>query len=1465
MRLTVTAVDPEQGQTADIMIEADPEAPAGELAEQLHRRLRGGTPKAPPVLYHGSTPLPADQPMAAAALRSGSLLSLDSPAPEAGPEPDGVVELRGVGGADAGVVFRLPPGDYEIGSAASCRIQLRAEGLAKTAARLKVHADSTATVRSADQDGVTRDGTEARDWTTWPLGGVLAVGPALLELAAPSVPDAALQPSDDGVGLDYNRPPRLLPPPVNNRFQLPVPPGKPTRNKLQLILIFAPLMMAGVSFVIFNNPRFLVFGFLSPVVALLSQFSNKRRGKESYEDQLKEYEEKKAALEQDVDEAVLAEQHARRLAAPDPASALLIATGPRQRLWERRWRDGDFLLMRLGVADRPAYVELQDPAEPEHRRRVDRTTHAVPVTVPLRAAGVMGVAGGATAEPLVRWLIAQAAVLHSPSDLRICVLSGTSGADRWSWVHWLPHCAPLGEDTISLVGASAESVGRRIAELTAVIAARQGAGDRAPRGGAAGEPDVLVVLDGARRLRSLPGVIQILRDGPAVGVYALCVDDEARLLPEECRAVAVAGPKWLRAEQDSSDPVDEVRMDAPTRSWCVGVARALAPIRDVGDDADENLLPASARLLDVLGLEPPTPDAVAARWVIAARSTRAVLGEGVDGPFAVDLAADGPHGLIAGTTGSGKSELLQSLVASLAVANRPDELNFVLVDYKGGSAFAECEELPHTVGMVTDLDTHLVERALVSLGAELKRREHILAEAGAKDIDDYTDKRTRHPELAPMARLVLVIDEFASMVRELPDFVSGLVNIAQRGRSLGIHLILATQRPSGAVTADIRANTNLRIALRTTDTGESRDIIDAPDSGQLSPRTPGRAHARLGHAALLPFQTGRIGGRRPDASATDEDRPAPVLTELHWEALGAPMPRLQAQEDTFQPVTDLSVLVDAVRDAATQLSVPPARRPWLPPLPGILTLADLPARPEAAEDGRLTPVAYGLVDVPTEQAQRQLAFDLDEMGHLYIIGSPRSGRSQALRTLAAALTGAHGCADVHLYGLDCGNGALQALGGLPHCGAVVDRGQVERVARLLNRLVAEVGRRRELLGRRGVADLTELRRVLPGPERPPHVLLLVDRFEAFERDFANYDQGSLMDAMTLLMREGASVGLHLVLTGDRILGQNRFSSNTEDKLVLRLNDRTDYSMVGLRSRDVPEDLPAGRGVLAKDTNSAQIALIPGSDGTGATGATGAGQAQALGVLAERVRERDADVPAERRPFRVDVLPDELDFADALARRPHTVSPLWAMIGVGGDELAAIGTDLSQVPSFVVAGPPRSGRSTVLLTMAKSLTASGTKIVVIAPRNSPLRHLVGQPGVVEVFTDADVAVADFRAALGKVDSPAGAILVDDAEMMINSELDTDFVALARGSAGDGWGLIMAGNNEALLGGIGGWQAAVRRNRCGALLAPRLMGDGELVGARLPRGLMGQDSEPGRAHLQLGDGRFTTVRVPATTVD
>ena len=320
--------------------------------------------------------------------------------------------------------------------------------------------------------------------------------------------------------------------------------------------------------------------------------------------------------------------------------------------------------------------------------------------------------------------------------------------------------------------------------------------------------------------------------------------------------------------------------------------------RDTGRPATRGC-PGQARLLDLLPADATDAASLETAWRVEPHSTRVPLGVGADGePYVVDLATDGPHVLVAGTTGSGKSELLQSLVAGLAVANRPDRMSFVLIDYKGGAAFRDCAGLPHTVGMVTDLDGHLTERALQSLGAELRRREQLLRAAGCTDLDSYLtrDRGDRadggdSADLAaaprgrpPMARLVLVVDEFATLVDELPDFVGGLVGIAQRGRSLGVHLVLATQRPSGVVSADIRANTGLRIALRVTDPAESRDVVDVRDAADISRSTPGRAVARTGTAGVSLVQTARVTGR---AVAHDA---RPTCRRVPWEVVGDPRP-----------------------------------------------------------------------------------------------------------------------------------------------------------------------------------------------------------------------------------------------------------------------------------------------------------------------------------------------------------------------------------------------------------------------------------------------------------------------------------------------------------------------------------------------------------------------------------------------
>lgn len=569
---------------------------------------------------------------------------------------------------------------------------------------------------------------------------------------------------------------------------------------------------------------------------------------------------RKAALEEEIRTAVARERVIRNVTAPDPVRIAQLAMMPGSRLWERRRTDPDHLLLRLGTADQPSLKELDDQGREENHRTIRWTIPDAPVVVPVPAHGVLGVAGKDPAtQAVARWMTLQAAVLHSPRMLRIVLLTEADRMDDWSWVRWLPHLRQSDSQVSVLIANDDPSTVARVGELVSQVQSRQR--HRAATGKAdLSGPDVLVIADGSRRLRDVPGFIQVLTDGPALGVYAVCVETEERLLPEECSGVVAVEGDHLTVRRPGLPDQKGVRADQVTPQWCEQVARSLAPIRDVSPDHDAGL-PRQVRLLELIGHETPDPGKLLADWSRRPASTSFVIGSDYDGTFSIDLVGDGPHGLIAGTTGSGKSELLQTMVASLAVANRPDELTFVLVDYKGGSAFKECAGLPHTLGMVTDLDAHLVERVLESLEAELRRRERVLAAAGAKDLPDYQAKRQLDPELVRLPRLLLVIDEFAAMVREIPDFVPGLIGIAQRGRSLGLHLVLATQRPAGVVTGDIRANTTLRIALRVTDQSESQDVVDVNEAASISCGLAGPGVDPAWASARRPVPD-RVGGRR---------------------------------------------------------------------------------------------------------------------------------------------------------------------------------------------------------------------------------------------------------------------------------------------------------------------------------------------------------------------------------------------------------------------------------------------------------------------------------------------------------------------------------------------------------------------------------------------------------------------------
>ncbi|WP_329336069.1 FtsK/SpoIIIE domain-containing protein [Streptomyces sp. NBC_00663] len=1534
MRLTLTVVDPFGGGTADVVLDADPESTVGDIAEELAKQVgaHGGAQVIPlglqqhqlpannaPLVYVDGYGVDPSATVVNSPLRDGAVVSLQDPAGCLPGEPTGLVELRVVGGPVAGFVHRLGVGRYDIGSGPASYIRIDDPELDARALTLSVATDGTCQVTvhtKAENDDdpapVTLDGEAIKEEegkenkggkTDWPLGGHIAVGNTLLELSRYSPPNAALKWSDDGVGLDYNRPPRLRPPDRQTKFRLPSPPREYEARPLPWLMALTPLVGAIVSVLIFQRWYYLIMAGLSPLLLFANYFNDKKHGRKSHAKQVKEYEEQKEKVEKDAQDALVAERTDRRHAIPDPATVLSLGTGPRTRLWERRRTDRDHLLIRVGTGQMDSEVVLDDPEQLDHKRQVTWKIEDAPVALSLRSLGVIGMAGpGDSARSMGRWAVAQTAALHSPMDVQFYVLSENTAQESWDWTRWLPHAKPgSGQDVNVLIGTDAETVGARIGELTQILDARKKAAEQNKgQGTGFSDPDIVVVWDGSRRLRSLPGVVRILREGPAVSIYALCLDAEERFLPGECQAYVVAEPPaqeydylqqaqaqaqqqaaggfpsfqaWhhttedpgqtqaadklrLRVEEAGAERIKDVRPDFVSAAWCLRLARSLSPLRDISGETEDSALPSASRLLDVLQLEPPTSDAIVARWRMGGQSTMAVIGESYDGPFGIDIRKDGPHGLIAGTTGSGKSELLQTIVAALAVANTPENMTFVLVDYKGGAAFKDCVHLPHTVGMVTDLDAHLVERALESLGAELHRREHILAAADAKDIEDYQDLVRRDPSHAPVPRLLIVIDEFASMVRDLPDFVTGLVNIAQRGRSLGIHLLLATQRPSGVVSPEIRANTNLRIALRVTDGGESSDVIDSPEAGHISKSTPGRAYVRLGHASLVPFQSGRVGGRRPGAA--DPAVLMPWVGPLSWEDLGRAAlvkPKAESRED--EEITDLKVLVDTIRDANRSLGIPPQHSPWLPALDEMLLLDDIQVPAFSGGPGKLAPAPYGVEDLPALQARRPVSVDFASFGHLMIGGAPRSGRSQVLRTLAGSIARTHSVADVHMYGIDCGNGALNALTRLPHVGAVVGRNQTERVVRLVNRLKGEMDRRQNLLADKGFADIGEQRASVAEDERLPHIVVLLDRWEGWVPTLGEVDHGSLTDELQTMMREGASVGIHLVLTGDRTLLVGRIATLTEDKYGLRLADRSDFSALGIPARKVPEEIPPGRGYRNEFGTETQFALL--SEDT-----TGQGQAAALAAIGEAAAARDAAVPRTHRPFRVDSLPSRVSFPEAWEMRDPDASraKLWGLVGIGGDEIVGFGPDLAQgVPTFVVAGPAKSGRSTVLMNFAQSYLTQGVRLVIAAPRQSPLRQLDGTDGVLKVFTGDDIDEDEFEELMDEA-SPEEPIvvLVDDGEILEDCDAASQFKKLVSRGAERGLAMVIAGDEEDVCSGFSGWQVDAKKARRGILLSPQETSSGDLIGVRLNRGLVGGQITPGKGMLHLGDGELRTVVVP-----
>ncbi|MDR2113754.1 MAG: FHA domain-containing protein, partial [Bifidobacteriaceae bacterium] len=1138
--------------------------------------------------------------------------------------------LRVIAGPNAGAVHKLRLGPNVIGRDPSCDVVINDHLVSRSHARLVV-SDRVEVVDLNSSNGVIVAGTLVDHAVVGPRDTLLMGDTALVVEQDPTQANGSV-----AGDVEFNRSPLVRPPYRGREFAAPQPPARPKPSKLPLVAMVAPLLMGVILFLATKNIMSIMFVALSPLISVGTYLDRRFTDTKSARAERERFDEDMERLRSDLTAALDEEHLARRAETLSLDAVVQAGFGLSPDLWHRQPDDAAFLDLNLGFGRDASRHKLVLPARGEadadtwevlsELQDQSRYVNDVPVVAKLRTSGNLGIAGERSwVDPVGRNLVIQLASLHSPAELTLVAIASPESSNRWEWLMWLPH---VGSAHSPLTGhhlaSSPASVSSLVAGLEELVAARKAIS------GKIRVPAVVMVVENDAPVER-GRLVTLAQDGPEVGVHLVWFAEQLVDLPAACDAYLIRLPDGaVSAGFVDEGRVAEIgRIETISAELAEEFARALSPVLDAGAPViDQSDIPRSVSYLALTGdALASDPSVTTERWrengsLVNGSATRkgtpatlkALIGLGAQGEFTLDLRAQGPHALVGGTTGAGKSEFLQSWILGLATAHSPQRVTFLFVDYKGGAAFADCVRLPHTVGLVTDLSPHLVRRALASLRAELRYREHLLNRKKAKDLISL--ERTGDPECPPS--LIIMVDEFAALVGEVPEFVDGVVDVAQRGRSLGLHLVLATQRPAGVITANLRANTNLRIALRMADETDSADVIDSGLASEFDPRVPGRGAVRTGPGRIALFQTGYAGGRT-------RSEPEPPRIEIETMAFGPGLPweipehHTVTGDDDDGP-TDIARVVGAVRQAATDCGVPEPRKPWLPELKTCYDLAEAMESQPSQNSGPLR-LLIGIADDPANQAQHPIYYEPDTEGNLAVFGGSGSGKSGLLRTLAvgAALQTADSRTEV--YALDFAASGLAMLEPLPTVGAVIDGSDQERIARLMRRMVGVLDERSERYAAARVGSITEYR-ATTGKNDEPRIIILVDGMSAFRDEYESTTNLMVTyNQFTRLMSEGRAVGIHVALSAERANAlTSALGASVQRRLVLRHADENSYIAYNIPSDVLTPASPPGRGVFAGEVNELQVAVPGGS-------VSPAEQSQQIDLLAERMQQSGI-APAE---------------------------------------------------------------------------------------------------------------------------------------------------------------------------------------------------------------------------------------------
>ncbi len=1026
---------------------------------------------------------------------------------------------------------------------------------------------------------------------------------------------------------------------------------------------------------------------------------------------------------------------------PSPQDCIRITEEMRRNLWERMISDRDFLDVRLGMGYEELCVDVktrtaegtvqmeEDEIKELSEQLIEETriVDNVPSRISFIQNNTIGIIGDRQKViKQVKNMIVALTTSHCFQEVRLIGIFDEEERQQWESLKWLPHVWDE-EKQFRYLAFDRESTHNICDVFDEVLKERERELSKSSFGKKSIPTPYYVFLFGSKRYMEKEEIMnRLFKDNCEMGVTSLFLFDDLYSLPHDCRFIIDMnnGPCAYPRDQ-----VNRKFFFTPDRDMSYtefdDFARRMSAIELEGFAVRQEI-PNGVTFLQGYGVDSVEELDVYNRWGQAqvSQSLAAPIGVLSGGrTFSLDIHENyhGPHGLVAGTTGSGKSEALQTWILSMAVTFHPHEVNFVIIDYKGGGMANLLEPLPHVVGKITNIGSN-IGRSLTSLESEIKRREVIFGEAGVNHIDKY-QKLYRSGEVKqPLPHIIIVTDEFAELKKEEPDFMAGLIKVARVGRSLGVHMVLATQKPSGVVDDQIWSNTKFRLCLKVQDVGDSREMIKKPDAAHIT--QAGRAYIMVGNDEYYDlFQSYWSGAPYLEKSHSEES----VGNQVRVVDISGQRIKAVIDETTRfkSDVDELTAVVQEIIRTAKAHNISKLSGPWLPELSeNIQLLSDvIPCQGfDGMEWNGKMPwlkIPVGIYDAPALQAQGIQYMDFASEGHYAIYGAPATGKTSLLKSIVLAIGMLYTPDDVSVYILDCGGWSMNVFKEMPHVGGIALDTEEEKIQKLEKLIMDEFEERKRLFLRSSVGSLAAYREAVS--DKLPAIVIAIDNFVAL---FDLYPD--LEKLFVTIAREGATYGIYLIYTANNTTGiRFKVLQNIQGAIAFELTERGDYATIVGRLDGMQ---------LSKVTGRAFYKGNPPIEFQAAMYMEGNNDMERASNLRQLLEQMSKGWKGNR-PKPIPVMPERITRQDMMdCYHSRTKIPL----GIQYSDIQTAYLELSQKYSMAVISETKGDKSRILCQIAATIhnKQSEDKIFVIDGKSNTLQELQGISHRYSAVTDED---------------------------------------------------------------------------------------------------------------------------------